>query len=363
MEIVDYLRIARRRLAILIGVPLLAGALAVAYVMLSPRPYTATVYVSAPSLMGSQAGTYQGPQGATQFVNDFSAQATSPAVANAVARTAHVSADDVTNGVNVTQVNLSSQVELTYTTTDSKTAGPVALAVAQQSLTNLFAPQVHLATAGVDAATKSLHDANQALATFAKKNGNLPIDQQYATLTAQITRLEEEKALDESQGLSWSASVLSGKIAKLQSKAAKLAPLTGNRADLLARQQAAQNTLTDSERVLAQAQAQAAAAEPNQVVQPTPAQEVSLSHLVVTIVLPAAAVGLFLAIALVALLELVARQRLASARERDEDRHVVVDDQTVDEAKAPAPIRRLVASLTSQADNGRTSAREVGTAE
>lgn len=331
MEIVDYLRIARRHLVVLIGVPLLAGALAVAYVLLSPRPYTATVYVSAPSLMGSQAGTYQGPQGATQFVNDFSAQATSPAVANLVAGSEHVSADDVTNGVSVTQVDLSSQVELTYTTTKPRTAGPVALAVARQSLKGMFAPQVHLAKAGVRAATKSLHDANGALATFARKNGNLPVDQQYTTLTAQITRLEEEKALDQSQGLTWSASVLSGKIAKLQSQAAKLAPLTGDRADLLARQQAAQNTLTDSERVLAQAKSQLAAADPSQVIQPTPAEQMPLTHLFVTIVLPALAVGLVLAIALVALLELVARHRAAPAVERDDDTH-----------RRRVPVRRLV---------------------
>lgn len=320
MEIIDYLRIARRHLMILIGVPLLAGALAVGYVLLSPRPYTATVYVSPPLLMGSQFGTYEGPQGATQFVNDFSAQAVSPAVANAVARTEHVSAGDVRNGVTVTRVNLSSQVRVTYTTTDQTTAGSVALAVARQSMRGMFAPQVRVASAGLAAATKSMHAANAALATFDKKNGNLPVDQQYAALSNQITRLQEEKTLDRSQGLKGSARVISHKIARLQRRAASLAPLAGGHADLLARQLAAQNTLTNSQQVLSQAQAQAAAATANRAVQSTPAEAVPLSHRFVLTVLPALAVGLLLAIALMAVLEVDARRRPVPAGELDDTR-------------------------------------------
>lgn len=273
MEIFDYLRIARRRLWVLVGVPLLAAALALAYVLANPRPAVATVYVSAPSLMGSQYGTYQA-QGASQFASNFVATASSPAVRDAVATETDVSVGDLEDGLSLEQVNLSSVVTITYTTRDSSTAGPVAAAVARQTLTRMFGAQVPTAQAAVDSAKDAVHDANTALAAFAREHGTLPADQQYQTLTAQIEQ-----------------------------------------ANLLAQQEAAAGTLTTSEQVLAQAQAQLAAADPNQVQAP-PAQKISLPRLIVTIVLPAAAVGVFLAIALVALLELIAQRGTDTVRER-----------------------------------------------
>ncbi len=314
MEIVDYLRLARRHLLVLAGVPILAAALAVLYIMANPRPYVATVDVSAPSLMGSQYGTYQGVAAAGQFPSDFVATATSPAVEEAVARQAHVSLGALQNGLSVQQVDVSSRVEITYTSRDPSTAGPVAAAVARQTLRTMFATQVPIAQAAVHSATATLHAANQALAGFAEKHGSLPVDQQYSTLTAQITALENEKAHDQSMGLTWSAGQLAGKIDKLRAKAATLAPLTGEHADLLAKQAAAASTLTMSQEVLAQAQAQLAAADPHQVRAPQ-AVEVPMVHLVVTSVLPAAAVGVFLAIVLVALLELIALRRPQRVRD------------------------------------------------
>lgn len=315
MEIADYLRTARRHLLVLAGVPILAAALALAYILGNPRPHVATVFVSPPSLMGSQFGTYQTAGGATQFPIDFAASATSPAVEDAVARQTHVSVGDLQNGLSVTQVDLSSRVEVTYTTRDSSTANPVAVAVARQTLLSMFASQVPMAQNAVKSATASLHAANQALADFNQQHGSLPVDQQYKTLTNQISALENEKASDQSQGLTLSASRLGAEINSLRAHAAKLAPLNSDQADLLAKQAAASSTLTTSQLVLAQAQAQRAAADPRQVQAP-PAQKVPLTHLVVTTALPAVAVGVFLAIVLVALLELVAQRRPRRVRDR-----------------------------------------------
>jgi hypothetical protein len=235
-------------------------------------------------------------------------------VENAVARQTHVSVKDLQNGLSVAQVGLSSRVEVTYTTRDPSTANPVAVAVARQTLLSMFANQVPIAENAVKEATASLHAANQALAGFSQQHGGLPVDQQYKALTDQIIALENEKASDESQGLTWSAGLLGGKIDKLKAQAAVLAPLNSDQADLLAKQTAASSTLTTSQLVLAQAQAQRAAADPRQLQAP-PAQAVPLAHLVVAMVLPAVAVGVFLAIVLVALLELVGQRRPQAVRD------------------------------------------------
>lgn len=333
VEIVDYLRIARRRLLVLVGIPVLAAALALAYVLANPRPSVATVYVSAPSLMGSQYGTYQA-QGASQFASNFVATASSPAVRDAVARETGVSVGDLEDGLSMEQVDLSSVVTITYTTRDSSTAGPVAAAVARQTLTSMFGSQVPFAQAAVDSAKESVDDANTALAAFAEEHGSLPIAQQYESLTAQITALENEMARYTAEGLTWSADVLAEKLEKLRSEAAELAPLTTEQANLLAQQEAATGTLTTSQQVLAQAQAQLAAADPSQVQAP-PAQEVALPRLILTIVLPAAAVGIFLAIVLVALLELIAQRSTETVRER-----LLVSRRSPAKPPATGPVRR-----------------------
>ena len=313
MEIVDYLRIARRRLWVLVGVPALAAGLALAYVLANPSPSVATVYVSPPSLMGSQNGTYTA-QGASQFASNFVAIASSPAVRDAVAKETDVSVGDLEDGLSLEQVNLSSVVTVTYTTRDSSTAGPVAAAVARHTLTSMFGSQVPVAQAAVDSAKESVNDANAALGAFAERHGRLSVDQRYETLTAQITALENQRARYNAEGETWSADVIAEKLERLRDVAATLAPLTTQQANLLAQQEAATGTLTTSQQVLAQAQAQLAAADPSQVQAPSP-KEVPLTRLIVTVVLPAAAVGVFLAIALVALLELVAQRRTATVRQ------------------------------------------------
>src|SRR5687767_10093033 len=86
VEIVDYLRIARRRLWVLVGVPLVAALAVGLFVGLAPQRYTATCYVAAPALVGGAAAQqYTGTQAASQFVAAFKAATTSPRVLDQVA--------------------------------------------------------------------------------------------------------------------------------------------------------------------------------------------------------------------------------------------------------------------------------------
>ena len=58
MEIIDYLRIARRRWWILVAVPVLAGLAAAALILSAPTSYTSTATVSSGSLVNSEGSPF-----------------------------------------------------------------------------------------------------------------------------------------------------------------------------------------------------------------------------------------------------------------------------------------------------------------
>ncbi len=114
VEIADYLKVARRRLWILILVPLLAAGAALAYGLLSPRTYSSTATVLTPSLVGAQYSQFTGPQAIDQFVSAFAASAADPTVVAQTAKETGISAEALTDNVTVEQVGASSNVTLTF---------------------------------------------------------------------------------------------------------------------------------------------------------------------------------------------------------------------------------------------------------
>ena len=75
MEIVDYLRAARRRLALIILIPLVAAGGAAALLFLQPQMYVATATADLPALVGGPTSQYTGARGVIQFVAAFQATA------------------------------------------------------------------------------------------------------------------------------------------------------------------------------------------------------------------------------------------------------------------------------------------------
>src|SRR5688572_12620369 len=171
VEIVDYLRVARRRLWVLLGVPL-AAALAVGlFIGLSPQRYTATCYVAAPALVGGAAAQqYTGTQAASQFVAAFKAAATSPRVLDQVAADTGVAAGTLRDGLAVAQVGASSQLTLAYTAAKRTTVEPVLTATARRALDFLFSSQVNIATEQVQAASADVTAATAAIADWERAN-------------------------------------------------------------------------------------------------------------------------------------------------------------------------------------------------
>jgi uncharacterized protein involved in exopolysaccharide biosynthesis len=296
VEIADYLRIAKRRAAILIAVPLLAGGLAVADVVTAPPQYSVTAHVSGASLAGEETGAYAGPTGVEHFVNDLTASVTSGAVARAAAKKTGVPADAISDGIEASSGE-GSVVEITYTTTNREDAKPVASAVASASLKRMFAPTVNIATARADLAQGSLRDAGSAVRKYEEKHTTVAESPTEAPIGVQ---------------------------AEYQS--------------LLAEQSAARSAVSSAMRSLAEAKAQVSAASSTN---PTEGTAVSQDPLLPRILgkgLPAAGTGLFLAIGLVALLELLfphRRRAAASAAHHQEtepaitgtDRAPVLEDR------------------------------------
>ena len=171
MEIVDYLRIARRRLWILILVPLLAAGGAVALVLQSPPSYSATGYLSTAAIVGGPTNKYTGTKAASDFAAAFSAAAKSPPVLFAVARGSNLPVRDLSSGLTVTQNGESSDMTLTFTGADQQRVVPTLTAIKDATLESLFAQQVSQAKRQVAAAQAVVYTENQRLSRLTELYG------------------------------------------------------------------------------------------------------------------------------------------------------------------------------------------------
>src|SRR5688500_1421159 len=141
MEIVDYLKAARRRAWLLILIPLLSAGAAAGLVLSQPQGYTSTATVDPPALVGGTTSQYTGAQGVIQFVAAFQATATGPAVRQKVMDETKVSLTALTDQLTVVQRGGSSSINITFTTTDRDEAKPVVESVSKHTLQAMFASQ------------------------------------------------------------------------------------------------------------------------------------------------------------------------------------------------------------------------------
>lgn len=163
VEIADYLRIARKRLWVLILIPLLAAGAAVAWVLTSPPEYSAAATLSTTAFVGGASNQFTGTQAATSFAASFTASATGPAVEAAASEASGVQVSDLEDGIKVTQNGASSDMTLSFSGPDKEKVIPALEAVKTATLNSMFAKQVDLAEAGVNDAQAAVIAANQRL--------------------------------------------------------------------------------------------------------------------------------------------------------------------------------------------------------
>lgn len=319
MEIIDYLRIARRRLWVLVGVPVLAAVLAAAIVLLSPRQYSSTAYIAAPALVGgsSAAQQFTGTRADDVFAANLQASATSPQVVNEVAKDTHVSTGTITGGLHVTQVGASGQVTITYTSTNKNSVGLVIHALTSRTLAFMFSSQVTIGRVQVATAQGDVQSASGAISAWQTVNGVAQPDVQYQATLNQITNLQN--ALANATADPFATAADNAAMAAAQKKLAFLGPKLPAYGALQARQSAAATTLSNAQQQLQSALAQQSAADPKLVANiSSTAPGLRATRLVKT-VLPVTAAALLLAIVLVVVLETLSRSRVATAaRKRDE---------------------------------------------
>jgi capsular polysaccharide biosynthesis protein len=314
VEIADYLRIARRRLWILILVPVLAAGVVAAYVVYKGPSYAATATVAAPAVVGgaqtnSSYGGYGGSNGIKAFVGNFTAAATAPQIVNKVSAQTGVPAADVVSGLTVSPIGSSGLMSVTYQAKHERNAGPVARAVASETTRFLFASQLAFAEQASVQAQKELTAAQAALAAFYKSTGLASPDDTYRIRTQEISSLEQAQVQAQASGLTSTAASIAISITAKQQALIPLAQQVTTFHQLNNNVTQANTRVAPLQQAVEQATAQYEAVDPRSVVAVGSTSKNSLLPAMAKKALPAFGAGLFLAVAIVFLLEVMGRSR------------------------------------------------------
>lgn len=351
MEIVDYLRAARRHIVLIVLVPLVAAGGAAAILFLQKPVYISTATVDPPALVGGPTSQYTGAQGVVQFVAAFQATASGPVVRNAVAKSAHVSTTDLADNLDVKQRGGSASVLVTYTSTDRNSVKPVAAAAATETLRRMFSSQVTEAQSRLQEAQAALRSANEAVGAFTAKVRMADPQKAYEAQLTRVNALAQQQASMQASGNAVGAAAMSAPIASANAALEKYGPILSEYNSLLQVRDTAATTLAASETQLANAKSQFDAADPSKIVFVTSAQPVDDTQIMMRTVVAVAAAAFFLALLIVAMLEVVARGR----RERVAD-EAAAAAATSSETAAASP----AAGRTSAPQRSRTPAPTAG---
>jgi Mrp family chromosome partitioning ATPase len=313
VEIGDYLRVIRQRLWVLVLVPVLAAGTVAALVLLQPPRYRAVATVAAPALVGGSAGNqYSGPNGVRVFVANFTAALTAPQVLSKVAKQTHISEAAARDGLSAQPISESSLIEVTYVSTDKALAAAVPRAASSATIEFLFQTQVDLARKSVAEADKAVDDARKKVTDYTTTTGFVNPEKAYELYQGNLLQLQNSLAQAQARGDTSTAANLRAAIEETQATLNRLAKQVPDYQDLVQQQQQAQSRRSDLQRSLEQLLAQSRAADPRSVV--SVSDPVRLSRLAALIRQGgvAFAAGLFLAIAIVILLEIVRRPSAAA---------------------------------------------------
>jgi capsular polysaccharide biosynthesis protein len=313
VEIGDYLRVIRRRLWVLILVPVLAAGTVAAVVLLQPPRYRAVATVAAPALVGGSAGNqYSGPNGVRVFVANFTAALTAPQVVSKVAEQTKISEEAARDGLSAQPIKESSLIEVTYVSPDKALAASVPRAASSETIRFLFQSQVDLAGKSVAGAEKAVADARKKVADYTRKTGIVDPKQTYELYQQNLLRLQQSRLEAQARGDTSAAATLGTAIEEARATLARLAPQVTAYQDLVQQEEQAQTRRNDLQRSLEQLLAQSRAADPLSVVSVSDPAQLSRLAALIRQGGVAFAAGLFLAIAVVLLLEVVRRPSAAA---------------------------------------------------
>jgi uncharacterized protein involved in exopolysaccharide biosynthesis len=347
VEIVDYLRIARRRLWVLVGIPLAAAVITTLFVFLSPAQYTATATVSAPALVGGSPGNqFSDSQAVGQFASAFQSTAQGPAIRQSVSAATGVPLGKIQGGLTVAQVGASSTMQLVYQSTERKEIVPVLTAVTKQTLNTLFSSQVSLAEQQIADARSDLTKAGQAITAWEQTNKVVDPPTIYQAMVQNLNSLQSQQASLQANGKPSGSAAISAQIAAVKANMLKFAPLLSEYDVLAAARDSASASFTQAQNNLQTARSQLNAADPTKVAFISGEHSVNDGSAILTKVIPVTGAAIFAAVALIMILELLASGRLARseeqaradelARQEEEEAAAAELDQEDEDAFAPA---------------------------
>ncbi|MDF2146899.1 Wzz/FepE/Etk N-terminal domain-containing protein [Knoellia sp. p5-6-4] len=309
MEIVDYLRAARRRIALIILIPLVAAGSAAALLFLQKPDYISTATVDPPALVGSPTSQYTGSQGVIQFVAAFQATATGPVVRQKVSDQTGVDPTKLLENLLVTQRGGSASVAVTYTSPVKAEVEKVVEATSTETLRAMFSSQVTTAQSRLDDAEATLKSASEAVGAFTAKNRMADPQKAYEAQLNRVNTLAQQQATMRAAGNAVGAAALSAPIASAAAGLDKFGPILTEYNTLVENRSAAASAVTAAQVQLANAKSQFDAADPTKTVFISGARFVDSTETMTRTVIAVGVAAFFLALLIVAMLEVIARGR------------------------------------------------------
>ena len=301
MEVVDYLRLARRRLWIIVMIPLLAAAGVLGFWQLSPQTYEATAYVFAPEALAGSGAQFSGPAGIASWVSEFSATAVSPRVVHRAARASGVPSVAITQGLKVTQVQQSGQLQISFAWTKRSMAERVVKQCAESTPKQLVAPLVAQARRALTGAHASLAAVTQNMLAASSTWGHTRPDLLYAQRLNVLVGLENARPTIKAGDISTRREA-DARISRVRAQVANLQQDVIQFQNLNARRQAATMVLARAQEGLQTARAQLVGARGSVSMLPTRPAQTSAS--LVKGLVSAVIAGLVIALCAIAGLEL-----------------------------------------------------------
>ncbi|HET6625230.1 MAG TPA: hypothetical protein VFG63_02470 [Nocardioidaceae bacterium] len=306
MEIFDYLKVARRRLWVIVVIPLLAGAGVLGYWQLSAKDYQATAYVFAPDLLAGTGSQFSGPAGVANWVNEFTATAVSPRVTRRVAAQADIPVADIKQGLEVTQLEASGQLQVSFSWTDGAVANKVVEGVATATPRALFRPRLAQAEHALAESESSLEESYQDSLAAATARGNTRPDLLYQGRMSTLVDLENARA-DIPAGDVAATRAADAQITRVKEQLAALEQEVVEYQNLNAQRKAATTVLARAQEEVQSAQTAYDGA--SGAVTLLPVQPPRLASVLLNGVLAAVVAGLVIAFCLVAALEILRTRR------------------------------------------------------
>jgi len=184
MEISEYLPMVRRRLWILVVVPVLAALVGLVAFAGAPRTYSSSVEVAAPT---TAENTTTGA--VTVFVSSFTELLTTQPVIDRVSSETGASRARLRSGLSAGAVGGSSLIKVTYTSTRRQEVQAAVESATRATLDLVSAPQAAAAASALKVAQDRYQAARDALERYASGSGGGLPDDQYRQKLANLSAL------------------------------------------------------------------------------------------------------------------------------------------------------------------------------